>query len=720
MPEPILKSVTANLISFDYLRKRSLEELLSIFQDINDKESSGIITIGNEVTHASNQKSDGGHLLILEKELTSRINILSSFSKLKESTGISKVIWLDYDDEHTYDYNALLKQFDSVVIILLNRSLNDLKKLATFLKKKLLIFSSPSKYTNLITVDHGMAQSTKSFFQEQGVWENLSSVYSWKMGTFAALDNDIITLEMENGGLGPLLRYNTIRPIEEMASALLRLVFESNYKIRITNVYLKGNLSTKLWKIYQKLYSEHLTQMSANERKRIEDQDSTLFTDQFSFFNRNVDFVCLDRGVDFVSCLLSELCYSGLCNEVFGTKLGIVNYTRDNKEKINIRLGDPKDKIYPKIRDLNFSMVGSVLNENARELQTEYDKRSQLKNISEMKDFVEGLNGLKEMQTFVQKHTLLAEHIVDVIAPSNSNEQLNAIFGKSELNQTYYEQFIDLQQSIVADTLDSKSNCTAILDFMYKYDPDISDVVRLLILTSIVKSGIREQEYKMLKEGILNNYGVQYVSLFLRLQDLHLLYSREPQLNFLSTRTTVSDTDKDDVQLIRNFKSVVSSMNLMPVEESQEPSEVGQPSFALPGYVPLTTRLVEAIYDRDFLSAEDGSRKQTTAKNARYRKYGWDNLRMSDISGEVYQDLLVPESKRGLFSTLIPPKLASLSSRYHVRRDMIIVSIIGGITYSEIATIRYVLSRNESTRGKQLLILTTGIIKGKDVVESLI
>lgn len=719
MPESTSDAKSANLISFGYLRRRSLEELLSIFQSIGDQKDHDVTRSGSEVLNKAVPKSDSGYLFILQKQLTSRLNLLSSFSKLKESTGISKVIWLDYANEHSYDYEALTKQFGSVVIMILNQSLNDLQKLSRFLKTKLLIYSSSSKHISLITVDYGMVQSTRSFLEEQGVWQNLSGAYHWKMGAFAALDNDIITLELENGGLGPLLKYDTIRPIEDTASTLLRLVIESNYKIRITNVYLKGMWSTKLWKIYQKLYAEHLSQMSANERKLIEDQDSTLFSDQFSFFNRNVDFVCLDRGVDFVSCLLSELCYSGLCDEVFGTNLGVVDFSKGSTDNIKIRLGDSKDLIYPKIRDLNFSMVGSILNRNARELQTEYDKRSQLKNISEMKHYVEGLNGLKEMQTFVQKHTLLAEHIVEVIMPSKGNQQLDAVFGKSELNKTYYDQFIDLQQSILADTLDSKSNCTEILDFMYKYEPDIADVVRLLILTSIVKSGIKEQEYKVLKEAILNSYGVQYVSLFLRLQDLHLLFSREPQINFLSTRTTVSDTDKDDIQLIRNFKSVVSSMNLMPVDEGLDPAQVRQPSFALPGYVPLTTRFVEAIYDREFLSVEETPQKNSTG-DSRYRKYGWDNIRMSDISGEVYQNLLVPESKRGLFSTLIPPKMTTMNSRYRVRRDMIIVCIIGGITYSEIATIRYVLSKNESTKGKQLIILSTGIIKGKDIVESLI
>ncbi|QPG76459.1 hypothetical protein FOA43_003848 [Brettanomyces nanus] len=730
MPEfiPPVSGINANLLDLKTIRQSALDELIDIFASISVPVS---------------ESSSSGHLLLLDESLSSRINSLTSFSRLRESTGISKVIWLDYKDTHHYDYSFLTGQFHSFVVMLDLVSLDDLIGLAHFLKEKMTIFNQGNLAVSVIFVDSNKQQCSQFLLETQGVWGDLQNVYHWTLGKLNVIDDDILTLDLKHGGLDKLLKYESIEPIESLAKALLQMVIKSNYKIRITNIYLKGDWSVKFWKIYQRLYNEHLAHLPANITKLIDDQDETLFSDQFSFFNRNVDLVCLDRGVDIMSCLMTQLSYTGLCDEVLGTALGILKYKEDDKELnknghaeaddvdkglTTVVLGDPTDEIYPSIRDLNISMVGSVLNARAKQLQSDYDKRKSLKDIDEIKQFMGGLNQLKTLQTWVQRHTSLAERIVSTLKPVQPGSQVDSLLAEDDLVDTpsygYYNEFIELQQDIIADNFDSKNNCTKILDILYKYEPSIEDIMKLLIMTSIVKKGVRESEYNTLKNSILNMYGIQYMPLFIKLRELKFFYPREAQLNFLST-TAPDDRDFGKYQLIKDFASVANSMNLLPIVKDQNLLNPAEADFALPGYVPLITRLVQAVYDRGFTKGAASGRhaqpqqQQDRQSLTRYKKYGWDNLSMSDLNGEVYQDLLVPESKRSLFSTLIPPKMSQLKNYYSQRKDMIIVSVIGGLTYSEIATLRYVLSKNEVTRSKQVVILVTGIIKGDDLVDAL-
>lgn len=654
-------------------KQHSISELLSIFSSINPSQN---------------------NLLLLEKRLSVTIDSLISFSKLKKSANLSRVSWLNYDQSNE-DVGSMIDGTDSLVLMLTYTTLNDLVRLSRFLKEKLLIFNESALQIYIILVDPGMIESARIALEGQGVLGDIAGIYHWKMGSYTVLQDDIVSLEMNHGGLDQLMKYDSIEPIEWLAKALLSIVVNSNYKVRLTNIYLKGDWSIKFWKIYRRLVKKQLNGLSAKDRRVIQDLDDALFSDQYSFFNRSVDFVCLDRSIDLVGCLMTQLTYSGLVDEILSNSFDIKN-----------------DKIYDKIKDLNFSMVGGVLNKTARDLQSEYDKRSKLKSIDEMKSFVGELNHLKDLQRSVQKHTDIAEDIVTKVNPPHEKSPYDSILGTSPAIFNYYGEFIELQQDITSDNCDTKKCCSRIIDLMYKYEPQIWDIVRLMIILSIVKKGIKEQEYSNLKTKIIDAYGISYIPLLLKLSETKLVYPRESQLSFL-TGTTTDSENSSKYQLIRDFKALSYSMSLLPIVENPDLMNPTEADFALPGYVPITTRLVQAIYDRSFMTGAANA-----PKDSRYHKFGWDNLGMSNLNGQVQQDLLVPETKRGLFSTLIPPKKSQLG-KTHERRDMIIVAVIGGLTYAEIATIRYVLSANELTKDKQLIILSTGVIKGTDVVQSL-
>ncbi|KAH3661391.1 hypothetical protein OGAPHI_006798 [Ogataea philodendri] len=632
------------------------------------------------------------HLFVVQKDLSRSIDFLTSFSNLKKLTKISKVIWID---DALFDHEHLLPLFPSIVF-LCEGSMEMLDSVAGILKRKILPFSKTHQVS--LIVASRLVTATELVIENLGIKGDVS-VYFWPELRPLALEPDVLSLCLSQGGLGDLFA-GSIAPLDQLASALLDLVIQSNYKIRLTNAFLKGEHSIKLWTIYQNKYQAHLTKVDAKTKKLILDQDDTLFLDQHSFMNRNVDFVCLDRSVDLVSAVLTQLTYTGLCDEYLGVNLGS---TTVPEEDLKIKFGDPDDEIYPVVRNLNFSMVGSVLNSKARVLQAEYDKKNNLTDIEEMKKFVGELNSLKESQKWVQKHTVVAENILKAVRNGDVETRVVPGLEADTPSSNKFNAFLELQQEILSDNLDNKRNCAAILQYMYEFEPPLSEVLRLIVLTSIVKKGIREQEFEQLKTEVYNTYGLEGFKTLLNMRELKLVYARE-SLSFLPSSMSEEATTSAH-QLIRDFGAISTTLNLMPISDHVDPENPKDADFGLAGYVPMVARLVEAIYSREFLAGP---------RDVRVRKHGWDNLDLSALDGELRQEFLIPETKKPLFSSLIPSK----SGRLADRKDLVIVSVVGGMTYSEMSMVRFVLGKNSFTKDKQIIFLTTGIIKGDDIIES--
>lgn len=107
------------------------------------------------------------------------------------------------------------------------------------------------------------------------------------------------------------------------------------------------------------------------------------------------------------------------------------------------RLDPTTDILYSQIRDLNFSTVGSVLHSFAKRLSTSYQDRHSAKTVSEMRAFVGKLGGLQSEHTALRLHTALTEQLMgeansdtfnrsleiqqNIVAGVNLNAQMTAI-----------------------------------------------------------------------------------------------------------------------------------------------------------------------------------------------------------------------------------------------------------------------------------------------------
>lgn len=123
----------------------------------------------------------------------------------------------------------------------------------------------------------------------------------------------------------------------------------------------------------------------------VDDPSSTLSVSQ------NIDsLIIIDRSVDLITPLCTQLTYEGLIDEVFGIRTSHVEVdsaivgptsqaasttsntastpsqppTPAKKKKIALNSGD---KLFSQLRDMNFAVVGGVLNRIARRINEDYE-----------------------------------------------------------------------------------------------------------------------------------------------------------------------------------------------------------------------------------------------------------------------------------------------------------------------------------------------------------
>lgn len=134
------------------------------------------------------------------------------------------------------------------------------------------------------------------------------------------------------------------------------------------------------------------------------------------------ELLLIDRDVDLVSPLCTELTYEGLIHAVFGIAHGYVDLDLDvdgggkggegksgsasssGTKKLAKRELSNNDPLYAQIRNLNFGELGPLLNRLARGVSDGYEERHQAQTVSQIKDYMKRLNKLQQVR---------ASHIVD-------------------------------------------------------------------------------------------------------------------------------------------------------------------------------------------------------------------------------------------------------------------------------------------------------------------
>jgi hypothetical protein len=128
----------------------------------------------------------------------------------------------------------------------------------------------------------------------------------------------------------------------------------------------------------------------------------------------------IDRCIDPVSPLLTQLTYEGLIDEIFTITNGVVQLPRDKLEQQtdastsgtgelqSINLLD--DTLYAELRHLHFNAVGPALSRHIKALADEQEVGKQCKSVHEYKEFVKRLPQLKLRKHEAALHTTISRH----------------------------------------------------------------------------------------------------------------------------------------------------------------------------------------------------------------------------------------------------------------------------------------------------------------------
>ncbi|GJN12098.1 hypothetical protein PR202_ga30345 [Eleusine coracana subsp. coracana] len=377
--------------------------------------------------------------------------------------------------------------------------------------------------------------------------------------------------------------------------------------------------------------------------------------------------ILLDREVDMVTPMCSQLTYEGLLDEVLFGYLEMLQInngsvevdasimgTQQDGKKVKVPLNS-SDKLYKEIRDLNFEVVVQVLRQKATSIQQDYAEvkstnvRIQTQSVSELKDFVRRLHSLPE----IARHVHLAQH-------------LQSFTGKPSFHAR-----LDIEQTILE--VQNFEVCFEYIEEMIHKQEAIENVLRLLVLLSLTNAGLPKKNFDYLRREILHSYGFEHMPLLYNLEKAGLFKRQESRGNWAG--------------ITRALQLIVD------VNDTANPTDI---SYIFSGYAPLSIRLVQHAVRSGWRSIEE----------------------LLKLLPGPHLDLKRGGLKNSSSLEALPHSGAQQSIDRVGHRSLVLVVFIGGVTFAEIAALRF-LSAQEGM-GYDFLVATTKVINGNTILKPII
>ncbi|KAL0298924.1 UNVERIFIED_CONTAM: Vacuolar protein-sorting-associated protein 33, partial [Sesamum radiatum] len=340
--------------------------------------------------------------------------------------------------------------------------------------------------------------------------------------------------------------------------------------------------------------------------------------------------VLLDREVDMVTPMCSQLTYEGLLDEFLGVNNGAVELdasimgVQQEGKKIKVPLNS-SDKLFKEIRDLNFEVVVQLLRQKATSMKQDYTEISTTsQTVSELKDFVKKLNSLPEMT----RHINLAQHLSTFTSKPS-------FLGRLDMEQTLVE-------------AQSYDICFDYIEEMIHKQEPLVNVLRLLILFSVTNSGLPKKNFDYLRRELLHSYGFEHIATLNNLEKAGLFRKQDSRSNWLTIKRAlqlvVEDTD------------------------TANPNDI---SYVFSGYAPLSIRLVQQAIRSGWRPIEEILRL-LPGPHSEIKRVQMCVIQFSDpIKYCILHDSRLADG----------------------RRSLVLVVFIGGVTFAEISALRFLCSQ---------------------------
>lgn len=504
-------------------------------------------------------------------------------------------------------------------------------------------------------------------FEEEGVLGDVS--VSEIPLLFFPLEKDVLSLELDDA-FRDLYLHKDITPNFLMAKALMDVQQTHGLFPRIIG---KGDNAKKVADLLIRMRQELLAGEGVADDSAARLAPSTT----------NDSLIIIDREVDFVTPLLTQLTYEGLIDELFEIQhnqtkadTSIVgpaaqsSSTTSQSRKRNIPL-DSSDTLYEQLRDANFAIVGNLLNKVARRLQqvqSDYESKNKTKTLAELKDFVSQLPGYQQEHQSARIHTGLAE---EIIKHTRTDE---------------FKGLLEVQQNLAAGA-DPSSQLDGIEELIAREAP-LRETLRLLCIYSCISGGIKPKDFDQFKRLILQGYGYQHMLTLNNLEKLQLFLSRTSPLAGMipmTGNTGGTGTKTNYTYLRKQLRLIVDEV------QEDDPNDI---AYVYSGYAPLSIRLVQCILQKQYLLSVTkgaGSSNSNAAAAAAGSQgwYGFDEA-VKHVRGQTFYEL-----QKGEDTAVKARALLSGSGN----KQTIFVAFVGGITFTEIAALRFIAKQEEGKIG---------------------
>jgi hypothetical protein len=505
---------------------------------------------------------------------------------------------------------------------------------------------------------------------------------------FIPLEHDLLSLELENSFSDLVLRKD---PTCIFAAAQALMLLQKQYGL-FQRVLGKGDNAQKLSDLLQRMRSEEDVNASSDPT------NSPLTSFGLTPSSVVENLIIIDREVDMPTVLSTQLTYEGLLDEVFGVSnnqtevdssvLGNTPAPRQDqgsspaattatKRKIQL---DSSDKLYPLLRDNNFATIGPILNRTARRLQSDQQNIKQSdQSISDLKSFVSKLPAHQAESASLNVHTSLAQEIMKFTQSD--------LFGRS----------LEVQQNLLAGA-DPTSMHENIEELIARGVP-IKTVLRLLCLESSLNNGIRSRDLESFKRQIQQAYGYQHILTLANLEKMGLLVPRESHRGYLNPIASAAGSTSTDINALRR------SLSLWVDDVAEaDPDDI---AYVFSGYAPISVRLVQAVLQKAQIHNLANPPKPG-ATNSAPSGTGWKGF--EDVVSRI-RGATVDVTQKGSDADASAARKTLRGSKEGPKTT--IVFFLGGVTFAEVAALRFVSQQIGEATGRRLVIGTTSIITGE-------
>ena len=371
--------------------------------------------------------------------------------------------------------------------------------------------------------------------------------------------------------------------------------------------------------------------------------------------------IVLDRSVDFLTTVTTNYTFEGLIDDYFGINFGTI------KIKESFIKDDSKQ-----IRNTN---TDNMITYSLTSFGNPFYSRVGCMHYLDAKQYLNDLynyyqnmavedksRGKSSLQDIAKITNEINKYMFEFKEPiSVSKKILYQIINSN--NEAEYLQYIRNEQLLLCG--DFPRNLHLYYEDYICDKKDLNKILKLMVIENITQGGI--QDYNSIKRDILNIYGYQNIFLF---RDLE-------HLGWLKEKTYI----KNLIEL--NHGQLCEKLELVKSSNFTE-KKIEDCSYAMGGFCPISLKLIE--------KAVEGK---------------WNKIQ--DILKKMRGEVNFPMDE----SEIVKPKKEV---------NTIFIVFIGGVTYTEIAGIRYLnrkfkeaydKSSSKKPTRKQLIIITTGILNSK-------